>query len=134
MTHFAKRNVKTPRRQLGLAGERMAVQWLRSQGYVIERTNARYPVGELDAIARDGDTLCFIEIRATHSLDWGGPLASIRAPKQRRIIRAAQWYLQSLKALPPEIRFDVVGIHWPADGKPALELIRGAFDADSALR
>ena len=56
---------KTARQQLGARSERLAERFLTSHGYRIEARNVRYPVGELDLVAWDGDTLCFIEVRAT---------------------------------------------------------------------
>lgn len=118
------------RAALGRQGERLAERFLASQGYVIERSNVRFPVGEIDLIAREGRTLCFVEVRSASFQAWGGALASIGERKRRRLIRAAQWYLARQRTLPLETRFDVVAIDWGADGTPALELVRGAFDAD----
>ena len=119
----------TARQQLGQRGERVARQFLLAQGYAIEEANVRFPVGEIDLIAREGQVLCFVEVRSAASEEWGGPLGSIGPRKQRRLIRAAQWYAQRLQRLPPEMRFDVVAIDWLPEGAPRIELIRGAFDA-----
>ena len=119
----------TDRQRLGQRGERLAQQFLASCGYVIDEVNVRFPVGEIDLIAREGQTLCFVEVRSTASDEWGGALGSIGARKRRRLIRAAQWYLQRLRRLPPETRFDVVAIDWLPDGSPSIELVRGAFEA-----
>ena len=125
------------RRDLGRRGEQLAQRWLIRQGYTIEHTNVRFPVGELDIVAREGRALCFIEVRATSSSAWGGALATITDRKRQRLIRAARWYLARLRqgfggqarerALPEEIRFDVVAIEWSEP--PKLELIRHAFEA-----
>ena len=117
------------RRQLGRRGERLALQLLQSSGYIIERTNLRFPVGEIDILARERQTLCFVEVRSVSSSHWGGALASITDRKRRRLIRAAQWHLNRLRALPAEIRFDVVAIEWIRESSPSAELIRGAFTA-----
>ena len=119
------------RRAAGARGEAVAREALRARGYAIEAANVRVPGGELDLVAWDGPVLCFIEIRSTSSADWGGPLETVRDGKQRRIIRAAQWYLARLPELPEQIRFDVVAITWDA-APPRLELIPGAFTADGA--
>ncbi len=117
------------RRALGEWSERLARQFLAGQGYVIRETNVRFPVGEIDVVAQEGGVLCFVEIRSASSAQWGGALASITDRKRQRLIRAARWYLARLRELPPEIRFDVVGIDWEPAGRPQIELIRGAFDA-----
>ena len=116
------------RRALGRRGEQLALRLLTSSGYTIERTNVRFPVGEIDIIAREGLTLCFVEVRSASSSDWGGPPASITDRKRHRLIRAAQWHLARARALPTEIRFDVVAIEW--GDPPRVELLRGAFDAE----
>ena len=120
----------TIRQELGQRGEQLALQLLTSRGYVIEQRNVRFPVGEIDLIARDGQALCFIEVRSVSSSAWGGALASITDRKRRHLIRAARWYLSRCRELPPETRFDVVAIEW-GDGlaPPTVELVRGAFDA-----
>ena len=118
------------RQRLGRASEQLAARFLRSRGYVIEETNVRFPVGEIDIVARDGQTLCFVDVRSVSSMAWGGPLASITDQKRRRLIRAAQLYLQRRRVIPAETRFDVVGIHWVDGVKPILELVDNAFLAD----
>jgi putative endonuclease len=96
---------------------------------VIERTNVRFPVGEIDIVAREGQTLCFVEVRSTGSRQWGGPLASITDRKRRHLIQAARWYLSRFPAQSLAIRFDVVAIDWRADASASVELVRGAFDS-----
>ena len=94
---------------------------------MIEQTNVRFPVGEIDIVAREGDALCFVEVRSRSSSQWGGALSSIGERKQRRVIQAARWYLSRFRQLPPEIRFDVVAVDWEG-GSPRITLVRGAFD------
>ncbi|MBI3330854.1 MAG: YraN family protein, partial [Candidatus Omnitrophica bacterium] len=78
---------------LGRRSEQLARRFLVAQGYTIQDTNVRFPVGELDLVAREGTALCFVEVRSTSSAAWGGGLASVDARKRRRIIQAARWYL-----------------------------------------
>ena len=120
---------KPLRQRLGERAERMALHLLERRGYVIEARNVRFPVGEIDLVAREGQTLCFVEVRSASSLQWAGAVASITTEKQRRLLRAARWYLARLRTVPPEIRFDVVAVDWSHRDGPALELVRGAFDA-----
>ena len=114
---------------LGRQAEALACRYLERQGLTIERRNVRYPVGEIDIVAREGDALCFIEVRSKSSTQWGGALESVTQRKRRRLIRAARWYLNGFRAMPEQIRFDVIAIDWPSDRAPQVELIRGAFDA-----
>ena len=117
------------RQRLGRRSEQLALRFLTANGYTIEETNVRFPSGEIDIVAREGETLCFVEVRATTSGEWGGPLATITERKRHHIIRTARWYLSQDRVLPPEIRFDVVAVEWREDGTPTVELVRGAFDA-----
>ncbi len=114
----------------GQRAEQLARQFLSAQGFVIEQANVRYPVGEIDLVAWDGQTLCFVEVRSTSSQRWGGPLASITDRKRRHLIQAARWHLQRLRQIPRDIRFDVVAVEWKAGDSPRVELVRGAFTAD----
>lgn len=120
---------ETHRQRLGRESERLAAQFLIAQGYAIEAVNVRVPGGELDLVAREGRTLCFIEVRSTSSDAWGGPLATIDAGKRRRFIRAVRWHLARRGEPPSEIRFDVIAITWRDLAPPQIELLRGAFDA-----
>lgn len=122
----------TARQVLGVRSERLAAELLRDRGYRIIATNVRFPVGELDVVAWEQETLCLIEIRSVSSSQWGGALASITDRKRHRIIQAARWYLHRLRTMPRFVRFDVVAIEWHDAGQPTLELIQGAFDDDGA--
>lgn len=115
---------------LGKRAERLARTFLERQGYEILATNVRFPVGELDLVARDGGTLCFIEVRSTTTDQFGPPIASITDAKRRRLLRAATWYLNRHPRLADSVRFDVVTVQWSDAHEPSLELIRAAFDAD----
>ena len=108
-----------------------ACTWLRARSFAILERNYRIPEGEIDIIALDRETLCFVEVRSTSSSRWGGALASISDRKRRHLLRAARWYLSRLRTLPDEIRFDVVAIAWHGEAAPTAELVRGAFDASS---
>ena len=121
----------TPRQALGRQYERAARTYLQSAGYVIEATNVRFPVGELDVVALDGDTLCFVEVRSRTTDRFGTAQASITEEKRRHLIRAAQWYLRSRQPVwNGPMRFDVVAINLSAPASAHPELIRNAFSAD----
>ena len=115
----------------GKRAEQAACGLLAREGYVISERNVRFPVGEIDIVARDGSTLCFVEVRSTSSSQWGGPVASIDDRKRRRLVKAAHWYLHYCPVRAIETRFDVVAIEWRADDAPAMELVKGAFTADT---
>lgn len=79
------------------------------RNYRVARGRSRHG-GEIDLIVRDRDgTLVFVEVRARSGDDFGGAAASVTATKQRRLVYAAQCYLQTLAVLPP-CRFDVIAV------------------------
>lgn len=116
----------------GKLAEDRAVAWLRRQGYRVIDRNVRSAGGELDLVARDGDTLCFVEIRARTSRAFGGAVGSIDARKRAKLVRAAHAYLARHPHDGP-CRFDVLGLDVARkgdDGRPRFTLLRGAFQAD----
>lgn len=115
------------RRQQGQQVEQAAARWLEARGLTLVTSNQHAKGGEIDLIMRDGDDLVFVEVRHRQRMDYGDPLETITAAKQRRIVKAARFYLHAQRLSCP-CRFDVVG----ATGNlPALEFewIRAAFDA-----
>ena len=117
----------TMRQVRGQAGERLACGLLRRHQYIIEATNVRFPVGELDVVAQDGATLCFVEVRSQTTGRFGVAAESVTVTKQQRLSRAAQWYLKRRRpAWEGPVRFDVVAIDTQA-GKPFPKLIQNAF-------
>ena len=91
----------------GKQAEALAAEFLAAQGITILERNFRRRCGELDLIARDGDTLVFVEVRLRTRGDFGGAAASITAKKRARIAAAAGLYLARLRRTPP-CRFDAV--------------------------
>jgi putative endonuclease len=112
-------------RAQGDVGEDDAVEWLRLQGYRIVDRNVTSHAGELDAVARDGDTLCFVEIKARSSRAYGPAIAAISRQKQRKIARAASLYLAS-HPTDLECRFDVLAMDLGDDGWH-YTLVKDAF-------
>ena len=124
--------MRTFRQQQGRASEHLACAYLRAQGYRIEATNVRFPVGELDIVAWEGKTLCFVEVRSRATDQFGSALESVTEVKRRRLIRAAQWHLTRLRRAPEVMRFDLVAIEGATEGRPPrVELVRGAFEAEN---
>jgi len=108
----------------GPEAENRACVILRAAGYRIVARNWRSRFGEIDIIARDGDTLVFVEVRARSHSGFGGAAASVDVAKQRRISRTAALFLQETSCELPA-RFDVVAI------SPGREdLLRDAFRMD----
>jgi putative endonuclease len=91
----------------GAAAEALAAEFLVARGLTIVTRNYRCRSGEIDVIARDRDTLVFVEVRLRSSPAFGGAAASITAAKRQRIARAARHYLAMLGREPP-CRFDAI--------------------------
>ena len=91
----------------GVAAEAYAAEFLAARGLALVERNYRCRGGEIDIIARDGDTLVFIEVRLRSRADFGGAAASITAAKRRRLAYAARHYLAGLGREPP-CQFDAV--------------------------
>lgn len=115
---------------VGDQAEAQALAYLQAQGLHLECRNYRLAGGprqrgaEIDLVLRAPDgTLVFVEVRSRRSASHGGAAASVSLAKQKRIVRAAQHYLQRL-ATPPPCRFDVVAI----DGGQ-LQWLPAAFGA-----
>jgi putative endonuclease len=91
----------------GARAEALAAEFLAARGLVVIERNWRRRCGELDLIARDGETLVFVEVRLRTRRDFGDAAASITPAKQARLIAAAGQYLAGLDRS-PACRFDAV--------------------------
>ncbi len=110
-----------PRHRLGRDAEEAAAAHLVSLGFRILGRNVRGPAGEIDIVARDGETIVFVEVKARRTRTFGSALHAVDARKQKRLRAAAADYLQFV-APATRARFDVLTI----DGA-MLRLHRGAF-------
>lgn len=112
---------------IGKQGEEAAVSLLRENGYKILLRNYKTKLGEIDIIATDRDTFCFIEVKTRNSLKAGQPQEAVSGPKQRQISKAALMFLKQNKLLDKKARFDVVSVEY-LQGSPKLNLIKDAFE------
>ena len=125
----ARPGMTDARQNLGKSGENLAAAELESRGYAIVERRYRTAHGEIDIIARDSETMVFVEVRRKSSGEFGTAAESVTPSKQRRVIRMAIAYL-SMHGLYDRchVRFDVVGIDDLPDGTPQVTVYRGAFD------
>ena len=132
-TFGARRPAFAGARGTGAKGEDLAVAVLRRHGYRILERNFRTPVGEIDVVAEEGETLCFVEVKWRRGRETGHPAEAVTGEKQRRIARAAEWYLARRRVASRPCRFDVVAIVAAQDeaaivAAPAsVDLVRDAF-------
>lgn len=104
------------RRQLGASGEQIAAKFLSERGYEIIGRNVRFRAGELDLVARDGETLVFVEVKTRLSNRVGTGEEAITLTKQRQLARLAQVYLAGQGGGASACRFDVVVVTPSGDG------------------
>ncbi|HVH99947.1 MAG TPA: YraN family protein [Enhygromyxa sp.] len=110
----------------GQHGEQQAADHLLRRGLEILARNVTAAGAELDLIARDGETIVFVEVRKRSDDRLGHPLETINAHKQSRIRRGATgWLIQQGLWERTPVRFDVVAI--VGDDVEAIEWLRDAF-------
>ena len=128
---------------LGARGERLAADLLERAGYRLVAANFKLPVGrnlrgavvqaEIDLVAYDGDTLCFVEVKTRRSDEFSAPEANVDLRKQRQITRAARAFRRAFGLTGAPHRYDVVSLVIPpesadavADSQPPrAQLLRG---------
>lgn len=113
---------------LGSTGESLASEYLTSRGFKIVLRNYRCKFGEIDIIAKDADTLVFIEVKTRSSSRFGSPASAVTLKKQQQISKVASHYLQKENLFDSAIRFDVVSVIQPHSGSTTIELIANAFE------
>ncbi len=114
--------------RFGLAGEALAAEILEGAGYRILARNYRTKLGEIDIIAREGEVLVFVEVKARAAGGlYGNPKYAVNHAKQRRLSRAALHYLKETGRLGCRARFDVVSI-LSGEGGVRWEIVRNAFE------
>jgi putative endonuclease len=120
-------NQASRRQQLGKRGEAAAAKFLANLGYRIAARNYRCPVGEVDLIALDGNTVVFVEVKSRTSAEAADPEITVHREKRRRVTRAAKYFLSRKPALDPPCRFDVVAVVLPETGPAEVEHFIDAF-------
>jgi putative endonuclease len=137
-----------PHFELGRRGEALAIEHLEQAGYRIVAANFMIPIGrntrgamvrtEIDVVAYDGSTLCFIEVKTRASAEFAAPQANVDLRKRRQIARAARGYRRMLGLTEASYRYDVVTVVLSAVEKqivdePRIELLK-SFWTDESLR
>jgi putative endonuclease len=118
--------IMTPAAALGRRGEDLAHRYLEKLGLVVVARN--YKPGEdseVDIVARQGDTVVFVEVKSRASAAYGAPERAIDSDKQKHIIRAARAYLRRAGLEWTQARFDVVSVIF--SNPPSIVHQRDAF-------
>jgi len=117
------------RQALGKDGEDLACDELRRRGYAILARRYRTRVGELDIVARDGETLVFVEVKARRTDRFGVPGEAVTWRKRRKLQTMAMDFLLRGRLFAVPCRFDVVAITFGQAGeRPRIEVFRAAFE------
>jgi putative endonuclease len=111
---------------LGISGEEIAEDHLRSLGYAILGRDVRTPIGQLDLVARDGPTLVFVEVKTRTGTGFGLPQEAVGRHKQRKLRQLAMCYLKRHPHQGP-LRFDVVGILMDSGQVGSLSHLKNAL-------
>lgn len=120
---------------LGESGEALAARYLRTKGYRLVVANFKVPVGrnsndaqvtgEIDVIALDCETLCFVEVKTRRSDNFAPVIKNVDLRKQRQIIRTARVYRRMFGLTDVDYRYDVVTVLMPDGKEPTVELTKG---------
>ncbi len=115
-------------------GERRAEEHLVARGFRIVERNWHGPAGEIDLVAKQADTLVFVEVKARSNDRFGSPEEALTAAKRRRIQRTAWAYLQATDQLDADWRVDVIAIVRGREaGVARLDHYRNALEAEADL-
>lgn len=112
--------------RLGKKGEATAEAYLRTRGFEILKRNYRAGRKEIDLIAKEGNTIVFVEVKAGRSKSFGAPHERVDLRKQRNLIDAANDFIQKEETAGCDFRFDVLAITYQK-GREDIDHIRNAF-------
>ena len=110
---------------LGAYGERVAAAHLVDAGMAIVERNWGCDIGEVDILARDGDTLVVCEVKTRAWVGFGSPLEAVTPGKAARLRRLAARWIDEHGVHPPEVRIDLVGVLRPRRGPSEVDHVRG---------
>lgn len=117
------------RQDLGREGERLALHTLQGLGYTCVARNYRCALGEVDVVARDGETLVFVEIKTRKGRGLEYAKSAVTERKKRQLSKVALSYMKANHCCDAKARFDVVAICMVRGaGEAQVEVIRNAFE------
>ncbi len=122
-TEKTKLSTRGVSKKLGEAGESKAAMYLDSHGFQILERNYRCRFGEIDIIAMEGSTLCFMEVKTRSSTAYGMPSQAVIKKKEQRIQKSAQIYLRRCPVAYREIRIDIIEVLY-LHGRYYIRLLR----------
>ncbi len=111
---------------IGQKGEDIAVEFLQNKDYHILTRNYVYNKNEIDIVARDKNTIVFVEVKERSTDYFGQPYQAVNRKKQQLIIKVADNYLRRYR-IDLEARFDVISIIIDPTLPLQIEHIENAF-------
>ncbi len=117
------------RKKLGNRGEKIAAKLLRKQGYRIIEKNYHSRLGEIDIVAKEDESIVFVEVKTRRCTDFGLPEEALSYDKRRRLSKLALGYLAHRRIKDTNCRFDVVSILMDNNRANHIKLIKNAFPA-----
>ena len=115
------------RKRMGRRGERLARNVLEESGMEWLAGNYRHGHWEIDIVMRDGDELCFVEVKTRSRPDGYRPAEAVGREKQRNVIRAAHGYMRAIGRPRMPCRFDIVEVQFSRGRLHSVNHIRNAF-------
>ena len=112
--------------EIGALGEQIALEYLLERKYQILETNWVCGHKEVDIIAKDGDTIVFVEVKTRHSTCLVEPEATVDVYKQRHLIWAANSFVNRYQ-YDNDVRFDIIAIVIDKNNEKKIEHIEDAF-------
>ncbi len=112
---------------IGKKGEKVAVKYLKKSGFEIIECGFKAMRGEIDIIARENDTIVFVEVKTRRTDEFGSPFEAVDLKKQAQIKKIASIYISKRYQKFIPCRFDVVGIIVKKRGDYEISHIRNAF-------
>jgi putative endonuclease len=118
-----------PHLATGRRGERAAFFYLRREGFIVTARGWRSGIarGDLDLVAREDDTICFVEVKTRTTRAVATAEASVDEQKRRTLRRLAWHYLRQVSDEGAPSRFDILSIYLEEGMSPDFDLFRGAF-------
>ena len=114
--------------QIGVRGEALAVDYLTNKNYEIIEQNWRCRLGEIDIVAQDNAVLVFCEVKTRRAESTQLALVNITESKQKKMITAAQHYIDQHNLDQTIWRIDAIGIAIPRNGTAIIDHVEDVLD------
>ena len=124
------RQAKAAHLRLGIRGEKEARRILAHQGLEILTCNYSCKHGEIDIVAREGQVLCFVEVKTRHRMVNARPADAVGRVKRERIIKTAKRYLREIGMPSIRYRYDIMEIIIENRKLTYAKYWRNAFNED----